>query len=129
MSALSNLQPPSGLYPLNNHSSTSWKSSVPAVITPVVPVLPPPIVITPTDISSDPQIPTADPLHSLSQLATTSGYVEAPAVAVATKRRGKVPRPITGRGYRDQLQAATFTDVTVRLCVFYLIIKLNKIAF
>jgi len=105
-------------HPLNNHCCiSSWNNSVTPAVTPVLPILPPPIVIAPPDAALDPQIQTVDPLSLLPQLAATSGCVEAPATAMTTETRERVPRPITGRGCRDQLLATTTADVTVSLCL------------
>jgi len=106
----------SSQYPLNSHSST-WKGPATPSITPVVTTLPPPIVIAPADVAFDPGISATDPL---SLLAPTNACVETPAVAMMTETRGKVPRPITGRGYRDQLLATTVADNTVSLYLMYL---------
>ena len=103
-------------FPANIYcSSSNWKSSIsitPAVI-PVNPVLPAPIVIAPRDADFDPGIPVVDSMNSLSQPSATGDHIEAPAIAVKTGMHGRVPRPITGRGCRDQLPVATAADDTV----------------
>ena len=98
-------------YPINSQSaSNSWKSSITPAIAPVVPVLLPPIVVSPSDLALDPGIRA----RLLPQQAPTNGCVEAPAVPMTTRRRGRVLRPITGRGHRDQL-TTTSNDVMVSI--------------
>jgi len=112
--------PHSTQYPLNNPSTanSSWKSSITPGITPVVPVLPAPIVIAPIDAPLDPvAIQALDPLRVLSHFEATGGHVKAPASAMTTEAHGRVPRPITGRGFRDQLTATTTADTKVSFCL------------
>jgi len=101
----------------------NWKGSATPAVAPVnwkgsaMPgVVPAPIVIAPSDAELDPGMPLTDPLNCLPQLAATSDRVEAPAVAMTTDVRGRVPRPITGRGSRDQLPVTTAADTVVCLC-------------
>ena len=112
-------QPHTAQYLLNNHSitssSNSWKNSAIPAITPVVPMLPPPIVIAPIDTALDPANQALDPQRLLSHLEATNGCMKAPAVTMTTETCGKVPRPITGRGCRDQLLATTTANTKVGL--------------
>jgi len=103
----------SAQFPPNSfYNGSDWNSTVtPAVFQPLL--LPPPIVIAPRDVGleSDRGIPVRDPANE---------HVQAPAVAVTTR----VPRPITGRGCRDQLPltaAAPAADATVYLSLFFYI--------
>jgi len=113
-----------------NNSSSNWTSPVTPAITPVIPILPPPIVIAPRDGEFSPGIPVIDPVNSLSQPPAPSDHVEAPAVAMTTNTHGRVPRPITGRGCRDQLPITTAADTMVYLCLFHCLLPLMyKIVF
>jgi len=81
-------------------------------------MLPAPIVIAPIDTALDPAaIQSLDPLRLLSHREAADGHVKAPAVAMTTETHGRVPRPITGRGFRDQLTATTTAGAKVSLSV------------
>jgi len=110
----------SAQFPANHYynNSSNWNSCITPAATPVIPVLPPPIVIAPSDAEFAPGIPVVDPLSGLPQPAATNDRVEAPAVAMTTEMLGRIPRPITGRGCRDQLSATTAADAMVCLCLF-----------
>jgi len=113
--------PPIALHSLQKRSSSSsasWKSSNPPAVIPLVPVLPPPVVIAPIDPTG---IPATQTVSLLSQPEPTSGNVTAHAVAVATEPCGRIARPITGRGWRDQLQATAAANkaVSFRFIWFY----------
>ena len=100
-------------FPATDHPvicSSSWKTS----IAPAVTVLPPPIVIAPADPEFDVCTP---PLDTANSLVPATGGVEAPAVSMATEVRGRVPRPITGRGCRDQLPDTTAADAVVCMLI------------
>jgi len=115
-------------------TSSSWKNSItpvmtPAitpVMTPVVPMIPPPIVIAPTDTAG---IPVVDPVSSLPHLPAASSHVEAPAVAMTTEtQRRRISRAITGRGCRDQIPASSSADSVVSfylLVMFYVYLPLR----
>jgi len=107
----------SAQFPANNYYN-NWNSCFTPSATPVIPVLPPPIVIAPCESEFAPGIPVVDPLSGLPQLAATDDRVEAPAVAMTTEMLGRIPRPITGRGCRDQLSVTAAADAMVCLCLF-----------
>jgi len=98
--------------------SEAWSATQ---TTSISPTLPPPIIIAPrsTQLDSGMQPPSA--LPHLKPPISDQQQVKAPAVDIATESRGRVPRPITGRGCRDQLPAVRVTNTTVS----YVFVKLS----